>query len=166
MHHALGLFTALPYAEVSVTRVAELCEMSPGLLYHYFPSKRALYLAVLQAVAADFANGDHAPSGAVATWPSTVAEVYARFAAARPDALRFLLASGLDGDPEVTAILASAHATLIESLTLAGSDDGRLAAHGWLGFVEAIYLRTLRDDTVVPDRILARAAETVAPLLA
>ncbi len=162
MRHALGLFTALPYADVSVTRVAELCEMSPGLLYHYFPSKRALYLAVLEAVANDFAAEASFPTGAPTGWSTEVAAAYARFAAKRPDALRFLLTSGLDGDPEVTGLLADAHQTLIAPL---GSQAHELAARGWLGFIEAVYLRTLGDDVASPETTLAAAAEALAPLL-
>ena len=39
------LFARRPYEQVSIEEVAEIAQISCGLLYHYFPSKRAMVLA-------------------------------------------------------------------------------------------------------------------------
>ncbi|HEX4902754.1 MAG TPA: helix-turn-helix domain-containing protein, partial [Acidimicrobiales bacterium] len=41
---ATGLFLRRPYADVSITDIAEAAGVARGLLHHYFESKRALYL--------------------------------------------------------------------------------------------------------------------------
>ena len=50
---ALGLarFGAKPYDEVSVDDIAEAAGISKGLLYHYFPTKRAFYTACVAEAA-------------------------------------------------------------------------------------------------------------------
>ncbi|MCA9514836.1 MAG: TetR/AcrR family transcriptional regulator, partial [Myxococcales bacterium] len=45
------VFAEKSYDEASVDEIAALAGISKGLLYHYFPTKRDLYLACLQAVA-------------------------------------------------------------------------------------------------------------------
>lgn len=42
------LFAATPYEDVHIERVAELAGVSRGLLYHYFPSKRAFFAALVR----------------------------------------------------------------------------------------------------------------------
>src|ERR1700730_8424156 len=37
-----------PYEQVSVEEIADAARVSRGLLYHYFPGKRALYLDVIR----------------------------------------------------------------------------------------------------------------------
>src|SRR3981189_2802933 len=38
-----------PYEQVSVEDIADAAGVSRGLLYHYFPGKRSLYVAVIRA---------------------------------------------------------------------------------------------------------------------
>jgi AcrR family transcriptional regulator len=42
------LFSTRPYAEVGVPDVARAAGITPGLVYHYFPTKEALFLAAFQ----------------------------------------------------------------------------------------------------------------------
>lgn len=169
MHHALGLFTAMPYADVSVTRVAELCEMSPGLLYHYFPSKRALYVAVVKHLAEEFATTCR-PAGPTAyDWLVALTTPYTAFAETRPQALTFLLKSGLDGDPEVAATLSNARVAVLSACSapaVVDADAGAVAqlTGGWLGFVEAVMLGAVQANEPVPSRLLEAAAAALAPL--
>ncbi|MGH1565245.1 TetR/AcrR family transcriptional regulator [Mumia sp. DW29H23] len=44
---ASRVFAERPYDEVSTTEIAQACGVSRGLLNHYFPTKRELYLAVI-----------------------------------------------------------------------------------------------------------------------
>lgn len=43
------LFTSHPYDKLSMSKIAEEAGISKGLLYHYFPSKRAFFEATLGA---------------------------------------------------------------------------------------------------------------------
>jgi AcrR family transcriptional regulator len=45
---AAKVFSQRPYEEVSTTELARACDISRGLMSHYFPSKRDLYLAVIR----------------------------------------------------------------------------------------------------------------------
>ena len=40
-------FAAAPYSEVTTAGLAECCEASEGLIFHYFGSKAGLYAAVV-----------------------------------------------------------------------------------------------------------------------
>lgn len=46
---AEALFLNKNYAEVTVTEIAEMAEVTKGALYHHFPSKEAVYLTMLHA---------------------------------------------------------------------------------------------------------------------
>ena len=48
----LRLFGTRPYDEVSIDDIAADAGVSKGLLYHYFGSKRAFYVATVQHAAA------------------------------------------------------------------------------------------------------------------
>ena len=43
------LFANQPYDEVSIEKVAELAEVSRGLMYHYFPTKKVFFAEVVRA---------------------------------------------------------------------------------------------------------------------
>src|SRR5688500_9801794 len=49
----LTLFSSRAYDEVSMDDVARAVGISKGLLYHYFPTKRDFYVAVLKESATD-----------------------------------------------------------------------------------------------------------------
>ncbi|MDP6080034.1 MAG: TetR/AcrR family transcriptional regulator [Arenicellales bacterium] len=46
---AEALFLERNYADVTVTQVAEAADLTKGAVYHHFPSKEQLYVAMLQA---------------------------------------------------------------------------------------------------------------------
>ena len=51
---AIELFATLGYEETTLRVIAERAGVSPGLLYRYFPSKRAVVLALYDELSADF----------------------------------------------------------------------------------------------------------------
>lgn len=54
VHEALALFRRQGYHKTTMADVAGACGLLKGSLYHYFPSKEALALAVMQRVHAHF----------------------------------------------------------------------------------------------------------------
>jgi len=51
-----SLFTRHAYAELSMSAIAREAGISKALLYHYFPSKQAYFVATLQEAAAELAE--------------------------------------------------------------------------------------------------------------
>ena len=47
------LFTRFAYDELSMSRIAREAGISKALLYHYFPSKEAYFVATLETAAAE-----------------------------------------------------------------------------------------------------------------
>ncbi|MBN1206743.1 MAG: TetR family transcriptional regulator [Myxococcaceae bacterium] len=50
LQEALGLYTATSYAEVKMADVAERSRLAKGTVFLYFPTKEALFLALLEAL--------------------------------------------------------------------------------------------------------------------
>ena len=56
LERAARLFTRRPYGELSMSQIARESGISKALLYHYFPSKRALFQATLRQAAEELAR--------------------------------------------------------------------------------------------------------------
>ncbi|MEU4107154.1 TetR/AcrR family transcriptional regulator [Streptomyces sp. NPDC048208] len=152
------LFSESPYDDVWIERVAEIAGVSRGLLYHYFPTKRDFFAAVveresermLRMTAAvpgvpvreqlgagldaylgyveTHAHGFRAFHRADAAGDQTVRRVYQRALAAQE---RQILAA-LAADPEFGPAFEC-------------SPQARLAVRGWLAFTTAVCLEWLRE---------------------
>ncbi len=48
LYHALRLFSANGLAATKVSHIAAAAQMSQGLLYHYFPSKEAIFTELIR----------------------------------------------------------------------------------------------------------------------
>src|SRR3978361_814050 len=59
-----GLFTRFAYDELSMARIAKEAGISKALLYHYFPSKQAYFVATLQGAATELAERIRPDDGA------------------------------------------------------------------------------------------------------
>jgi AcrR family transcriptional regulator len=168
---ALGLqaFSERPYDEVSIDDIARAAGISKGLLYHYFPTKRDLYLAGLRATAADLIERTTA---AAKPHLPPIERIRAGLDAyfdhmsshARP--FLALMRGGIGSDPEVALVLEGVRATFVERL-FSRSEGTPLAAlvagdvplvvvavRGWIGFVEAASLEWMARGA--PDRDAVR----------
>lgn len=117
------------YVDAKVDRIAERVELTRGAVYSNFPSKRALYLAVLAGMVQDVPPGE-APSS---SWPSAAAAVgaFARVWLERLPLVGDTPAGGrlqlrsltgvLDDEPARTAL---AQVTRLEALLLALALEG------------------------------------------
>lgn len=152
---ALPLFATQGYRGVTMREIAHAAGLTIGTLYHYFPSKRALYLAVL----------DQAYGRAAAHWateilhgpddPQEKLRIYVReycaFVAANHDFVRLVKREQLEGDAEQMELQATtlfAHqyqATVDLFAELAPNHDPTLLAHSLLAMVLHHYeVRALR----------------------
>ncbi len=140
-------FSDRSYDEVSIDDLAREAKISKGLLYHYFPTKRDLYVAGLHEIAEELVERvtaipiDLAPAERVRAG----LDAYLDHISQHQRAFVSLMRGGIGSDPEVAQVIESVRARLAEQF-LAGvpfasmlSGDARfqVAVRGWLGFVEA-----------------------------
>ncbi|WP_181764803.1 TetR/AcrR family transcriptional regulator [Streptomyces albidus (ex Kaewkla and Franco 2022)] len=157
------LFSRSPHEDVSIEEVAEIAGVSRGLLYHYFPTKKDFFAAVveresrrmLQLTAAvpgvpareqlslgldsfleyveSHAQGFRAFHRAEAAGDPVVRKVYREGL----DAQERQILDALAADPEV--------ARLASEMTAAGL---RIAVRGWLSFMVTVCLEWLEEPAM------------------
>jgi AcrR family transcriptional regulator len=146
----IDMFSARPFDEISIDAIAASAGISKGLLYHYFPSKRDFYVAVIRSAADEMQ---------ALTEPDRTLEPRARLAAALERYLEYVethargyatvLRAGIGSDPAVADVVEEVRrvmvARLLDDLPAAGDGDEpppalRVAVRGWVGFVEAASL--------------------------
>lgn len=139
-------FSDRSYDEVSIDDLAREAKISKGLLYHYFPTKRDLYVAGLREIADELVlkltsvPTDLAPADRV----RHSLDAYLDFVTDHSRAYVSLLRGGIGSDPEVNAVVTGVRKRLAESFVvgtplepmLAGKPAFETAVRGWLGFVE------------------------------
>ncbi len=177
---ALGIqaFSDRTYDDVSIDDIARAAGISKGLLYHYFPTKRDLYLAGLRTTADDLiATTTAAASPSLPPLERMRAGLDAYLDHVSHHARPFvaLMRGGIGSDPEVVAVIEGVRATYVQrflenaegtplaGMLMANRPLVRIAIRGWIGFVEAASLEwltrkdvertTLRD--VLVDALLA-----------
>ena len=139
-------FSDRSYDEVSIDDLARELKISKGLLYHYFPTKRDLYVAGLREIADELVltltsvPADLAPADRV----RHSLDAYLDFVTDHSRAYVSLLRGGIGSDPEVNAVVTGVRKRLAESFVagtplepmLAGKPAFETPVRGWLGFVE------------------------------
>lgn len=158
---ALGLehFGSRAYDDVSIDAIAAAAGISKGLLYHYFPTKRAYYAATIAKAAALLVactetDGSLPPLARL----HAGLEAYLGYVREHAKAYATLLRSGVGVDPEIARIVDETRATFLSRLTcgfgegtlprgegpppstILESPSVRLALRGWVGFAEAVSL--------------------------
>ncbi len=140
------LFTRHSYAELSMSAIAREAGISKALLYHYFPSKQAFFVATLEQGAGELA-GLVAPDpslppveqlakalDAFLGWVEEHAEAYGKFL------------EGATTHAEVRELVDQVRGGTADQV-LAGLTPGeapppalRAAVHGWLWFMDGVLL--------------------------
>lgn len=135
------LFARRPYDEVAIGDIAGEAGVSRGLMYHYFPTKQDLAVAVTQAAcAAVFADAEPEPARPVEELLREVLLGYVAFAVAHENGFR-AMHTGLVADPRVRELRAqdlAQHERRV--LTAMGAPDDpppvlMTAVRAWLAFV-------------------------------
>jgi AcrR family transcriptional regulator len=159
-------FSVRPYDGISIDEIAALAGVSKGLLYHYFPSKRDFYVAVVRA-SADEMRKRTEPDPALPPLEGLRAGLDAYLDYVEHHAQGYLTVhrGGIGADEEVRAIVTESR-TVIADRILAGLGAEpappalRTAVWGWIGFVEAAAIdwlerRELPRDTLRELMVLA-----------
>jgi AcrR family transcriptional regulator len=140
------LFNARPYDAISIDEIATAAGISKGLLYHYFPSKRHFYVAVVRVGAEHVqrltaVRRELAPAAQLRQSIDSFLTYVEKNAAAYGHLLR----SGVGTDPEASAIVEDTRRAMVDQvLRSVGLTDARpavrLAVRGWIGFAEGVTL--------------------------
>jgi AcrR family transcriptional regulator len=157
----LRLFGTRSYDEVAIDDIAAEAGVSKGLLYHYFGSKRAFYVATVQHAAQTLVDAlmaaDHGQPGPERARAGITA--YIDFVDERAEAYAALVSSGLGADPEVTAIVQGTREAIITSILVdLGLHEPRpvfqLALRTFIGGVEAAALDWIARRHVTRDALV------------
>jgi AcrR family transcriptional regulator len=141
---ALDAFGERSYDDVSIDEFARAAGISKGLVFHYFPTKRDLYVAALRRAAQlliDATAPD--PSAPQDEQLRRSLEAYLDFVERHARSYVALIRGGVGFDPTTAAIVEDTRSQLVSrihaGLPRAPSSSLRRAAlRGWIGFVEAM----------------------------
>ena len=157
-------FSERTYDDVSIDDIAKAAGISKGLLYHYFPTKRDLYLAGLRATAAELIASTTAATSDMTMQPlermRAGLDAYLDHVSRHARPFVALMRGGIGSDPEVVSVIEGVRATYVErflekaegtplsAILLSNRPLVRLAVRGWIGFVEAASLEWLQKKEV------------------
>ena len=153
---ALGLsaFSTKSYDAVSIDDLAQLAGVSKGLLYHYFPSKRDLYVATVRE-AADQLLSRILPDAGLLPLDQLRhgVDAYLQYVRENADAYLSLMQSGVGRDREVHAIVERTRQRFVQTMlerigSVKLSALQRVSVRGWVGMVEAASLDWLKHSDV------------------
>ena len=141
-------FSEQSYDEVSIDALARKAKISKGLLYHYFPTKRDLYVAGLTEIADELVAAITAvPEDAPPIERVRMAlEAYLAHVMEHSRPFVSLMRGGIGSDPEVALVVEGVRTRLFQRFLsgspfagmAAGDPRIELAVRGWIGFVEAV----------------------------
>jgi AcrR family transcriptional regulator len=154
------LFANRPYDDVWIEEVAEIAQVSRGLLYHYFPTKRDFFAEIVRAERDRLLRMSAPdPSLPVLDQLHTGLDVYLEWAEQHPDGYRVVHRAAAAGDPVVRDIrdegMAANRERILDVLgtLMPITDTTRLAVRGWLTFVTSVILDWLDDPAVSRDEL-------------
>jgi AcrR family transcriptional regulator len=169
----LDAFGARPYDEVSIDDLARAAKISKGLLYHYFPTKRAYYVAALRVAAARLlAETETDPSLSPLDRALGGLGSYLSFAERHGPAYVTLMNGGIGADAEVAAVIEETRRVFIDRM-LEGREAAtgqrtdalvRLTVRGFIGLIEATCIEWIANRTVPREELLALWMRALAGL--
>ncbi len=139
--------------------IAEAAGVTKPVLYQHFPSKRALYVELLEETGRQLLStlaDATARAGSLRERVELGFRAYFRFAVGNRSAFLFLLGTSLRSDPEfariVEEILDAAAETIATLIEIPAPDAQRqMLANAIVGMAESVGLRVLRDPGTVVD---------------
>ncbi|MFI2433383.1 TetR/AcrR family transcriptional regulator [Streptomyces sp. NPDC018693] len=160
------LFSESPYDDVWIEQVAEIAGVSRGLLYHYFPTKRDFFAAVVERESERMLRMT-APVPGVPVRAQLAAglDTYLEYVQAHAHGYRAFHSADAAGDRTVRRVyrraLAVQERQIVEALAadpefgpdVEGRADVRLAVRGWLAFTTAVCLEWLRGAELTREQV-------------
>ncbi|MGW5329322.1 TetR/AcrR family transcriptional regulator [Streptomyces sp. NPDC004014] len=173
------LFSESPYDEVRIERVAEMADVSRGLLYHYFPTKRDFFAAVVERESERMLRMTAAVPG-VPVREQLLAglDTYLAYVQAHAHGFRAFHRADAAGDQVVRRVYQRALAAQEQQILGALAADPefgpafestagvRLAVRGWLAFTTAVCLEWLRDGGPAREQVRDLCARALLGVIA
>jgi AcrR family transcriptional regulator len=161
---ALTIFVDRTYEEISIDEIAKAAGISKGLLYHYFPSKKAFYVAAVRQASEELLAETDVAKELPASPPNDPLLLrrgylaFLSFVERRRVAYSFLLRGGLGVDPEIRELVEDTKrrlvARMLEKAGPVGQDPRlRTTLRGVIGFVEAVSLDWLDHGDLERDEL-------------
>lgn len=164
---ARNAFATKSYDDVSIDELSQAAGVSKGLLYHYFPSKRDLYIATIRAAADQlWARTVPDPSLPPRDQVFRAVDGYLRYAEENAPAFVALMQSGIGRDREVHSIVEDVRQRFIDvTLERMGLDAVppilSTLVRGWLGMVEAASLDWIERRSVPREELMRLLVKTL-----
>ncbi|WP_037851197.1 TetR/AcrR family transcriptional regulator [Streptomyces sp. NRRL S-340] len=171
------LFSESPYDDVWIEQVAEIAGVSRGLLYHYFPTKRDFFAAVVERESARMLRMTAAVPGVPLREQLTAGlDAYLEYVSAHAHGYRAFHRADAAGDQAVRRVyrraLAAQERQILAALDadpefgpLARRADVRLAVRGWLAFTTAVCLEWLRGSELTRAQVRELCARALLGVL-
>jgi AcrR family transcriptional regulator len=160
------LFSESPYDDVWIEQVAEIAGVSRGLLYHYFPTKRDFFAAVVERESERMLRMTAAEPGVPAREQLTAAlDVYLDYVHTHAHGFRAFHRAEASGDQAVRRVYRQAQSAqerqILAALAadpefgpaLEQRPDARLAVRGWLAFTTHVCLEWLRTEELTREQV-------------
>ncbi|WP_460071851.1 TetR/AcrR family transcriptional regulator [Streptomyces sp. YKOK-I1] len=173
------LFSESPYDEVRIERVAGIAGVSRGLLYHYFPTKRDFFAAVVERESERMLRMTAAVPGVpVREQLAAGLDTYLEYVETHAHGYRAFHRADAAGDRGVRRVYQRALAAQEEQILAAlGADpefgplfeeraDVRLAVRGWLAFITAVCLEWLRGPDLTREQVRDLCARALLGVIA
>ncbi len=152
-------FAQQGFHATSMDEIAEAAGVTKPVLYQHFPSKRALYVELLEETGRQLLTTLAEATARAGTLRERVEvgfRAYFRFAIGNRSAFLFLLGTSLRSDPEfariVEEILDAAAETIATLIEIPAPDEQRqMLANAIVGMAESVGLHVLRDPGRVVD---------------
>jgi AcrR family transcriptional regulator len=152
-------FAQQGFHATSMDEIAEAAGVTKPVLYQHFPSKRALYVELLEETGRQLLStlaDATARAGSLRERVELGFRAYFRFAVGNRSAFLFLLGTSLRSDPEfariVEEILDAAAETIATLIEIPAPDAQRqMLANAIVGMAESVGLRVLRDPAAIVD---------------
>jgi AcrR family transcriptional regulator len=159
------LFTRHAYDELSMAAIARAAGISKALLYHYFPSKEAYFVATLREHAAGLAPlTEIDPDRPADEQLVEGLDAFLAWVDAHGTAYRKLLQSA-GAVPQIRAVVEEVRGATVErilaGLGLSGEPRARTAAHGFLWFLDGAILDWLEHRDMSRDELRALLLATL-----
>jgi AcrR family transcriptional regulator len=161
-----GLFSTHAYDDIAIEDIAAAAGMSKGLLYHYFSSKRDLYLATLRNVLAQMLQfTDLHPQ--LHAGLSEVLSLFERY----PGLAKMVLRGGIGSDAEADALIDEYRQKQLNRVYRGLGFSGAhplvlLGLRGWLSLLEEICLHWVVQRGVTREQVVLLLEQSLQSILA
>jgi AcrR family transcriptional regulator len=167
---ARDVFAERGFHATAMDEIALAAGVTKPVLYQHFPSKRALYIELLEETGAHLLRDLEVATGRATSGRERVEEgfaAYFHFVVANPKSFRLLFGASIRNDPEFARIVETVIAAAVDAIStlidIPASPEQRLVlANALVGMAEAVSRRAVHDPDAEDD--VARLARWVAEL--